>query len=132
MKRRFRKNKKKKTAAFAGIVTICACALFGSLAREDSLFEIVLRQAKSEAYSQMLTSAAPSLFYQKQEKGNLNSLMDLIFHVVPVYGYVANAKEYTTQSESEISYETIIAREAADENYVDETTGELVISEETK
>ncbi len=132
MKRRFKKNKKKKTAAYAGIATVLICVMFGNFAREDSLFEIVLRQAKSEAYTKMLALAAPSLFYQEQKEDNLSFLMNWMFHIVPVYGYAADTKEYTTLSESEISYETIIAREAADENYVDETTGELVVSDEKK
>lgn len=132
MKRRFKKNKKKKTAAYAGIATVLICVMFGNFAREDSLFEIVLRQAKSEAYTKMLALAAPSFFYQEQKEDNLSFLMNWMFHIVPVYGYAADTKEYTTLSESEISYETIIAREAADENYVDETTGELVISDEKK
>lgn len=132
MKRRFKKNKKKKTAAYAGIATVLICIMFGNFAREDSLFEIVLRQAKSEAYTKMLALAAPSLFYQEQKEDNLSFLMNWMFHIVPVYGYAADTKEYTTLSESEISYETIIAREAADENYVDETTGELVVSDEKK
>jgi len=132
VKRRFKKNKKKKTAAYAGIATVLICVMFGNFAREDSLFEIVLRQAKSEAYTKMLALAAPSLFYQEQKEDNLSFLMNWMFHIVPVYGYAADTKEYTTLSESEISYETIIAREAADENYVDETTGELVVSDEKK
>ncbi len=132
MKRRFKKNKKKKTAAYAGIATGLICVMVGNFAREDSLFEIVLRQAKSEAYTKMLALAAPSLFYQEQKEDNLSFLMNWMFHIVPVYGYAADTKEYTTLSESEISYETIIAREAADENYVDETTGELVVSDEKK
>ena len=89
MKRRFKKNKKKKTAAYAGIATVLICVMFGNFAREDSLFEIVLRQAKSEAYTKMLALAAPSLFYQEQKEDNLSFLMNWMFHIVPVYGYAA-------------------------------------------
>lgn len=132
MKRRFKKNKKKKTAAYVGILTIFVCVMFGNFVREDSLFEIVLRQAKSEVYTKMLFSTAPSLFFQEQKKDGISALMDWMFSIVPVYGYAADTKEYSTQSESEISYDTIIAREAADENYVDETTGELILPDEMK
>ena len=38
---------------------------------------------------------------------------------------------YETQVESELSYEAILAREAADENYVDSETGEVVLTGET-
>lgn len=124
---RKQKRKIKRTAALAGLILIMTvCALFENFAREDSLLEIVLRQAKSEVYLQMLKSAAPVLFYEKENKTGTERLFELIFHTVPVYGYITDEKEYTTQSESEISYETIIAREASDENYVDEETGEVV------
>ena len=124
---RKQKRKIKRTAALAGLILIMTvCALFENFAREDSLLKIVLRQAKSEVYLQMLKSAAPVLFYEKENKTGTERLFELIFHTVPVYGYITDEKEYTTQSESEISYETIIAREASDENYVDEKTGEVV------
>lgn len=137
MKIRFRKRKrnrkrKKITAAAAAIVSVCMCILVGDFIREDSLLDTVLRQAKSEAYMKMLKSAAPSLFYEEQKKESLKRLMDLVFQTVPVYGYVTDAQEYTTQSESEISYETVIAREAADENYVDDKTGKVISSEDTE
>ena len=57
--------------------------------------------------------------------------MDAVFQMIPVYGYVTVEEEYATQSESEISYESIIAREAMDENYVNEETGEVVLSKES-
>ena len=105
---------------------LAVCVLFENFAREDSLMEMVFRQAKSEAYLQMLKSVSPVLFYEKQEKPKVEQIFDFVFQTIPVYGYVTDEKEYATQSESEISYETIIAREASDENYVDETTGEVV------
>lgn len=124
---RKRKRKVKRTAAVSGIVfMIAVCAVFENFAREDSLLEIVLRQAKSEAYLTMLKSASPVLFYEKEKKTEAERLIELILQTVPVYGYVTDEKEYATQAESEISYETIIAREASDENYVDEKTGEVV------
>lgn len=37
--------------------------------------------------------------------------------------YEPESGSYQTQIESDLSYEAILAREAADENYVDEKTG---------
>ena len=45
--------------------------------------------------------------------------------------YPASVEHYSTQVESELSYETILAREAADENYVDEETGKVVMTADT-
>ena len=137
MRKRIRKRrhmgvlKKKKKTVFAPALAaaLCVCILFGSLTRRDSLLDLALRQAKNEAYLLMLKNASPSLFYEKQEKSGVERLLDLVFRAVPVYGYVSGQNEYATQSESEISYETIIAREAADENYVDDATGEVVTSD---
>lgn len=130
---RKQKRKIKRTAVLSGlIILMTVCALFENFAKEDSLLEIVLRQAKSEGYLQMLKTAAPVLFYEKENKTGTEKLFELIFHTVPVYGYITDDKEYATQSESEISYETIIAREASDENYVDENTGEVVTGDPQK
>lgn len=125
-RRRFRKREKGKLAAGVAVVAVLGvCVLFRDFAREDALLERILRQAKSESYLRMLKSASPALFYEKKEKSPMQWMFDLAFSAVPVYGYVTDEEEYATQSESEISYEAILAREAADENYIDET-GELV------
>ena len=42
--------------------------------------------------------------------------------------YEPESGSYQTQIESDLSYEAILAREAADENYVDEKTGEVIPS----
>jgi stage II sporulation protein P len=117
--------------AFLAIAVLAAGSLFGDMAREDSLLEKVAGHARSEAYLGMLKSAAPSVFYEKMDKSGMEYLLEWVLKAVPVYGYVTDEQEYTTQSESLISYETIIAREAKDENYVDETTGEVVTSGES-
>ena len=117
--------------AFLAIAVLAAGSLFGDMAREDSLLEKVAGPARSEAYLGMLKSAAPSVFYEKMDKSGMEYLLEWVLKAVPVYGYVTDEQEYTTQSESLISYETIIAREAKDENYVDETTGEVVTSGES-
>lgn len=130
MRARLKKKKKKITiTAFTALLAVCLCSLCGNLVREDSLFDVIRRQAKSEIYMQMLKTTAPSLFFEKQGEGGVAHLLEWVFRTVPAYGYVTDVEEYTTQSESDISYESIIAREAADENYVDEETGQLVSSE---
>ena len=117
--------------AFLAIAVLAAGSLFGDMAREDSLLEKVAGHARSEAYLGMLKSAAPSVFYEKMDKSGMEYLLEWVLKAVPVYGYVTDEQEYTTQSESLISYEAIISREAKDENYVDETTGEVVTSGES-
>lgn len=119
-------------AAAVWIVMLSVGALFGDTAKEDSLFEMVIGHARSEAYLGMLKTAAPSIFYEKPDKSGMEYLMEWVLKAVPVYGYVTDEEDYATQLESDISYETIIAREALDENYVDEKTGEVITSDGTE
>lgn len=123
-----RKKLKKSVSAVAVMLVICVCALSGDLIREDSLVQNVVRQGKSEGYMRMLKTMAPAILYEKPEESVAEYLMERVFHTIPVYGYVTDVEEYTTQMESDISYETIIAREASDENYIDEETGKVVTS----
>ncbi len=133
MKQKLKKRIQNKPAAVSAFVALFSiCVAFVNFIQEDSLFEIVFRQAKSELYTQMLSTAAPSLFYEKKEKNLLNDILQQVYHVIPVYRYVTDAEEYATQEESQISYEAIIAKEAADENYVDEPTGEVITSGEAE
>ena len=127
-----RKRKRKKRAALsAAIGILCMGMLLIEFIREDFLLETICRQAKNELYLSMLKTGAPSLFFEKQEKSSAKYFMDAVFQMIPVYGYVTDEEEYATQSESEISYESIIAREAMDENYVNQETGEVELSKES-
>jgi stage II sporulation protein P len=125
-----RRKRKKAVAAAAALTGLIGIGILGEWARQDSLLEAVLRQGKNEGYMRILKTAAPSLFYEDFAEDLKEYEKNLIIHMIPIYGYVENAKEYATQMESDISYEMIIAREASDENYVDDATGEVVLSGE--
>lgn len=126
-KRRQFQNYKTFLTGAAGIV-LGVCILFGNMLRKDSLMYSVIRQGRSEGYFQMLRTVAPSIFYKRSEQSLGQFLTEFILETVPGYCYVTRTEEYTTQTESDISYEAIIAREARDENYVDQKTGEVVTS----
>lgn len=133
MERRFKKKKIKELFwAVAVIVTIVVCIFFRDCNQKDSLLKTAADQAKSELYLKMLKTTVPVLFYEKEEMSSMEYLIDRIFQVIPVYGYIAETAEYETQAESNISYEDIIANEASDENYVDENSKELSVQEEEK
>lgn len=107
-----------------GILIVCIFLvgigiISGRMIRQDSLLQAIFQQGKSEGYMYMLKTASPSLFFQKEEKSFAGYFMENVLHTIPVYGYISDAESYTTQVESDISYEEIIAREAADEEYVE-------------
>lgn len=135
MGRKYKKNKNK-IWILAGflLVVFCISLGVGGTIDEDSLLKILLRQGKSQVYQKMLETYSPSILYEGKAKEVKELLIEKIFQTIPVYGYVTSLEEYETQVESSISYETIIAREAADENYVNEhgevVTGEKEVSTE--
>ncbi len=130
-RRRFAGRSRKKTfTAGIAVIILTICIFSDSLVQKDSLMYAVLRQGKSEGYFSMLKTVVPSIFYSSGNLAWEQFFIEQVFGTIPAYGYVVKAEEYTTQMESDISYETIIAREARDENYVDQNTGEVVTSGE--
>lgn len=125
-----RRKIKEAVSAFAVIFIVVVCAVFGNMIQEDSLMQTVIRQGKSEGYVMMLKSMAPSLLYESKEVSLAEYITQKVFHMIPVYGYLTDSQDYATQMESAISYDTIVAKEASDESYVDETTGNVVDSKE--
>lgn len=74
----------------------------------------------------------PSVIYRssgKNETGAVNKVLGFIFEDIPIYKYVEENSGYETEDASEYTYEMIIAAEAADENYVNHETGEVIINE---
>lgn len=73
----------------------------------------------------------PGFMYTMVSKEDEVSLQqyfyDEIFEMVPIYSYIQNQCEYATAIEDSITYDLIVAREAADENYIDKN-GNLVES----
>ncbi len=87
----------------------------------------VRREFAAVCYEDLLELYMPGLWYEESGEGNITEyLLDAFF---PVGGAAPESEpeSYPTQVESELSYEMILAREAADENYVDEETGKVVI-----
>ncbi len=82
------------------------------------------RAGKKSKYTDrmlILTALAAALYFVDG--------FSVIEQFFPVGMYQADSSSYQTQVESDLSYEFILAKEAADENYVDEETGELVLAE---
>lgn len=131
MKNKWKKRYEEKTFFAGGMAAVLmVCFLFSSVIQKDSLVHSIVRQGKTAGYFQILKTAVPSIFYTGRELSFRQILMEQVFATIPAYSYITDSREYATQMESDISYESIIAREAMDENYVDNKTGEVVASGE--
>lgn len=87
----------------------------------------VKREFAAVCYQDLLGLYMPGAWYEETGEGGIVPyVLDCFF---PVGGDVKTEPDvYPIQVESELSYEMILAREAADENYVDEETGEVVFA----
>lgn len=63
-----------------------------------------------------------------KEYSFVQSVLNKVMENAPIYHYFDDNDGYETSADSEYTYEMIIAAEAADENYVDHETGEVVES----
>lgn len=66
----------------------------------------------------------------KEEYSIVQTVLNKVMGNYPIYQYFNDNSGYETTADSEYTYEMIIAAEAADENYVNQETGELVESAE--
>lgn len=70
----------------------------------------------------------PGLSYSVKDETEWSFVEKVIDVLFSGENYEPESGSYQTQIESDLSYEAILAREAADENYVDEKTGEVIPS----
>lgn len=83
-------------------------------------------------YEEILKFYMPSVFYSETEGQGTDMVGILLSHFFLLdEEEVVEEYSYPTQVESALSYEMILAREAADENYVDAKTGEVVMTQNT-
>lgn len=122
------KKKKRKWAVFPILMVLLILFV---LKENTGLWESIKLHGKIACYQNILELYLPGAVYSAKGEEE-NSLLERIFcNLFPSADVLSSADGtadegvYQTQVESELSYEDILAREAADENYVDEN-GNLV------
>ena len=116
------KNKIKGLLVCVLIIGIIAVGVRSSRAQgKDTLGTLMISQFEKELYNGILKTYTPAMTYDQTKDSR-----EYFKRVLPLYSYMKNNEVYDTASESELTYEMIRAKEAADENHVDEKTGELV------
>lgn len=125
----YQSQKKKKmnvfwTAIIAGMSMLVLFFLY-----QPQILKNISREAEMFCYEKMLKLYMPNLMWEEYQTKTIAQIA--VEHFFPLATQGGIGKTYETQVESELSYEMILAWEAADENYVDEETGEVVMQEET-
>ena len=131
MRIRYQSKKKKKIngTAIAWILGVACIAVFlrggsGQLTR-------LANECKVRCYEGLLNFYMPQVSDKAAGEETAAAWERVIGHFFLLGEETKAAASYETQVESELSYEAILAREAADENYVDSETGEVVLTGET-
>ena len=120
------KKKKINGAVWLGGLLLAVIGIL--LQTNRSFFAKLGEEGAKSCCEKVLDFYLPGLSYSVKDETEwsfVEKVIDVLF-----YGenYEPESGSYQTQIESDLSYEAILAREAADENYVDEKTGEVIPS----
>ena len=125
---RYRSLRKKKIKA-AVWLWILLSAFIALLIQTDKSFLTKLGEAGAESCCEkVLEFYLPGLSYSIKDENEWSLVEKVIDALFSEEDVNTESESYKTQIESDLSYETILAREAADENYVDEKTGKVIPS----
>ena len=131
MRIRYQSKKKKKVNGAAAVWILgIACTAFLLQGRKEQLARIA-EECKILCYEEILEFYMPGVVYGSTEEKTAKVWEQVLSHFFLLGEESTAVASYDTQVESELSYEAILAREAADENYVDSETGEVVLTGET-
>ena len=114
--------------AWAGLATAVLLLVFTlgvETAAPDSLAARLQEQISRDVYQQAAGLFLPAAFYEEEEKSAADLLTVQIGHFLPVYRYMGEMSKTANAAESSLGYYEVLAREAADENYIDEN-GNLI------
>lgn len=125
---RYRSLKKKKIKA-AVWLWILLSAFIALLIQTDKSFLTKLGEEGAESCCEkVLEFYLPGLSYSIKDENEWSLVEKVIGVLFSEEDVNTESESYKTQIESDLSYETILAREAADENYVDEKIGKVIPS----
>lgn len=125
---RYQYKKKKKIGGVSLGILIGVAAMFFLLQGKKEELAIIGKEIKVVGYEEILAFFMPGLTYNVDTEQDRTVVEEVVSYFFMLESEAVQIEPYETQVESELSYETILSREAADENYVDEETGEVVMT----
>ena len=124
---RYQYQKKNRMAGLLFAVITVASVCFVLQGKRGQAAELK-RELKVALYEEILQIYMPGISYRQTRVGEQTMADHVLSHFFLIDEGSLEVGDYPTQVESALSYEIILAREASDENYVDEKTGEVVIT----
>lgn len=129
---RYQYGKKKKRNVLPVFLLLGISSVLFLFEGNTEIFGKLRRELRTVCYEETVKWYLPGMVYRGSEEMG-GSLAEMVMaHFFPLGEADLSVGIYPTQVESELSYEVILAREAADENYVDANTGEVVMAANTQ
>lgn len=128
-KSQYRKKKRKKAQPVLLLASAAALLLY--FGKEEGLGGQLAREVGQTCYKETLEFLMPGACYVSAGTADQTVAEEVLSHFFLLAAEETEGADYPTQVESELSYEAILAREAQDENYVDDETGEVVLTGES-
>ena len=125
---RYRHLKKKKINGAVWLGGLLLAVIGILLQTNRSFFAKLGEEGAKSCCEKELDFYLPGLSYSVKDETEWSFVEKVIDVLFSGENYEPESGSYQTQIESDLSYEAILAREAADENYVDEKTGEVIPS----
>ena len=118
-----RKRKNKLYLMMACCFCIFSVAIAGVVLQNKNLPGLFGQELGKAWCHGVVSFYMPCMSYDESSESVFEQILGKLF---PAAAYGAELESYQTEIESDLSYEMILAREAADENYIDPGTGQLV------
>lgn len=128
-KSQYRKKKRKK--AQPAVLLVATAALLLLFGKDERLGGEFAREVGQTCYKEALEFFMPGACLGSVGAADRTVAEEVLSHFFLLAEEETEKTDYPTQVESELSYEAILAREAQDENYVDDKTGEVVLTGES-
>lgn len=125
---RYRLLKKKKINGAVWLWVLLLAVILILIQTNRSFFAKLGEEGAKSCCEKVLDFYLPGLSYSVKDETEWSFVEKVIDVLFSGENYEPESGPYQTQIESDLSYEAILAREAADENYVDEKTGEVIPS----
>ena len=119
---RYRHLKKKKINGAVWLGGLLLAVIGILLQTNRSFFAKLGEEGAKSCCEKVLDFYLPGLSYSVKDETEWSFVEKVIDVLFSGENYEPESGSYQTQIESDLSYEAILAREAADENYVDENT----------